>query len=119
GGANVTLSSSNPSAAQVSASVTVPAGQGFASFTITTSPVTADTSVTITGTYGVSQSATITVLAGATNTGFRSPSANAADSGGDGDGFESSPANAQADDAASAADRSEEHTSELQSPYDL
>ena len=104
GGANVTLSSSNPSAAQVPASVTVPAGQGFASFTITTSPVTADTSVTITGTYGVSQSATITVLAGATNTGFRSPSANAADSGGDGDGFESSPANAQADDAASAAD---------------
>jgi hypothetical protein len=104
GGAAVTLSSSNPAAAQVPASVTVPAGQGFQGFTITTSPVTADTAVTITGTYGVSQTATITVLAGASNTGLRSPTANAADSGGDGNGFESNPANGQADDAASAVD---------------
>jgi hypothetical protein len=106
GGAAVSLSSSNPTAAQVPASVTVPAGQGFQGFTITTSPVSVDTSVTITGTYGVSQSATITVLAGAasTNTGFLSPSANAADSGGHGDGFEVTPANAQADDTANAAD---------------
>jgi len=104
GGATVTLSTSNPSAAQVPASVTVPAGQGFAGFTITTSPVTADTSVTITGTYGVSQSATITVLAGGANTGFRSPSANGADSGGDGNGFESGAANAQALDSVTAAD---------------
>jgi hypothetical protein len=88
----------------VPASVTVPAGQGFQGFTITTSPVTADTAVTITGTYGVSQTATITVLAGASNTGLRSPTANAADSGGDGNGFESNPANGQADDAASAVD---------------
>jgi hypothetical protein len=63
GGAVVTLSSSNPAAARVPASVTVPAGQGFATFTVTTSAVAADTSVTITGTYGVSQTATITVLA--------------------------------------------------------
>jgi hypothetical protein len=109
GGATVTLSSSNPAAAQVPASVTIPAGQGFQGFTITTSPVTADTPVTITGTYGVSQTATITVLAGgggggATNTGLRNPTANAPDSGGDGNGFESSPANAHADDAASAVD---------------
>jgi len=104
GGAAVTLSSSNPAAAQVPVSVTVPAGQGFQGFTITTSPVTADTAVTITGTYGVSQTATITVLAGASNTGLRSPTANAADSGGDGNGFESNPANGQADDAASAVD---------------
>jgi hypothetical protein len=104
GGANVTLSSSNPAAAQVPASVTVPAGQGFAGFTITTAPVAADTTVTITGTYGVSRSATITVLAGATNTGLRSPTATAADSGGDGNGFESSPANAYTGDAASAVD---------------
>jgi hypothetical protein len=108
GGATVTLSSSNPAAAQVPASVTIPAGQGFQGFTITTSPVTTDTPVTITGTYGVSQTATITVLAGggggATNTGLRSPTANAADSGGDGNGFESNPANAHADDAASAVD---------------
>ena len=108
GGAAVSLSSSNPAAAQVPATVTVPAGQGFAGFTITTSPVNADTSVTITGTYGVSQTATITVLAGGTgtttNTGFLSPSANAADSGGDGNGFEITPANAQALDTATAAD---------------
>lgn len=112
GGAKVTLSSSNAAAAQVPASVTVPAGQGFQGFTIMTSPVSADTSVTITGTYGASQTATITVLApagggggaGSTNTGLRSPTANAADTGGDGNGFETSPANAQADDAASAVD---------------
>jgi len=56
----------------------------------------------------VSQSATITVLAGGGpaggNTGLRSPTANAADSGGDGNGFESNPANALADDSASAVD---------------
>jgi hypothetical protein len=110
-GAKVTLSSSNSAAAQVPASVTVPAGQGFQGFTITTSPVTADTSVTITGTYGASQTATITVLApagggggGGTTTGLLSPTANAADSGGDGNGFESNPANAHGDDAASAVD---------------
>jgi CARDB len=63
GGAVVTLSSSNPAAARVPASVTVPAGQGFAAFNVTTFSVAADTAVTITGTYGVSQTATITVLA--------------------------------------------------------
>jgi hypothetical protein len=108
GGAKVTLTSSNTAAAQVPASVTVPAGQGFQGFTITTSDVSADTSVTITGTYGASKTATITVLApsgGApSNTGLRSPSANAADAGGDGNGFQTNPANAQADDSASAVD---------------
>jgi hypothetical protein len=64
GGARVTLTSSNPSAARVPASVTVPTGLGFASFTITTSAVSADTSVTIAGSYGLTRSATITVLAG-------------------------------------------------------
>src|SRR5262245_8919983 len=108
GGAQVTLSSSNNNAAQAPPIVTVPAGQGFASFSITTFPVTVDTPVTITGTYGATQTATITVLAGGaggtTNTGLRSPTANAADTGGDGDGFEVTPANAHADDAASAVD---------------
>jgi hypothetical protein len=103
GGARVTLSSSNP-AASVPASVTVPAGQGFQGFTITTSAVTTDTPVTITGTYGVSRTATITVQAGPSNTGLRSPSANAANSGGDGNGFETNPASAQGDDSASAVD---------------
>jgi hypothetical protein len=104
GGAAVTLSSSNLEAAQVPPIVTVPAGLGFASFTITTSPVTADTQVTITGTYGVSRSATITVLRGGGTTAFLSPSANAADSGGDGNGFESGAANAHGDDALRAVD---------------
>ena len=110
GGAKVTLSSSKAAAAQVPASVTIPAGQGFQGFTITTSPVTVDTPVTITGTYGASQTATITVLApaggggGASNTGLRSPTANAVDTGGDGNGFESNPANAYAGDATSAVD---------------
>ena len=38
------------------------------------------------------------------DTGLRSPTANAANSGGDGNGFESSPANAHTDDALSAVD---------------
>jgi hypothetical protein len=63
GGAVVTLSSSNPAAAQVPATVTVPAGLGFASFNITTSPVAADTNVIITGALGATRTATITVVA--------------------------------------------------------
>jgi hypothetical protein len=63
GGAVVTLTSSNTAAAHVPASVTVGAGQSFATFIVATSAVTADAPVTITGTYGVSQTATITVLA--------------------------------------------------------
>jgi hypothetical protein len=62
GGAVVTLTSSNTAAARVPASLTVAAGQSFATFNVTTSAVAADTAVTITGTYGVSRSATITVL---------------------------------------------------------
>jgi hypothetical protein len=38
------------------------------------------------------------------NTGFRSPTANLANSGGDGNGFESNPTNAHADDTANAID---------------
>jgi len=38
------------------------------------------------------------------NAGFRSPAANSADSGGDGNGFESNPSNAHADDSANAVD---------------
>jgi len=65
--------------------------------------------VTITGTYGVSRSATITVLAGGGgggtgNTGLRGPTANAADSGGDGNGFQSNPTNAYTDNSSSAVD---------------
>jgi hypothetical protein len=104
GGAQVTMSSSNPAAAQVPASINIPGGSGWANFTITTSPVTTETVVTITGTYGVSQTADITVLAGPQNTGLRSPTANAADSGGDSNGFQTTPANAHGDDTANAVD---------------
>ena len=108
GGASVTLSTSNSSAAQVPPSVTVPAGQSSAGFTITTSAVSTNTSVTITGTYGVSRSAAITVLAGGGggtgNTGLRGPTANAADTGGDGNGFQSNPTNAYTDNSSSAVD---------------
>jgi outer membrane protein assembly factor BamB len=60
GGAAVALSSSN-AAAQVPASVTVTAGATTATFTVTTITVLNSTSVTITGTYGGSQSGTLTV----------------------------------------------------------
>jgi hypothetical protein len=62
GGAVVTLSSSNTSAATVPASVTVPAGAFSATFTVSTSSVTASMSVTISGAYGgATRSATLTV----------------------------------------------------------
>src|SRR5437867_94797 len=64
GGASVMLATSNLSAARVPPVVVMPAGLGFASFTVTSSPVSADTAVTITGFLGAStQSAPLTVLA--------------------------------------------------------
>lgn len=60
GGAVVTLSD-NSAAAAVPTSVTVSAGATSATFTVTTSAVNTSTSVTITGTYGVSRTATLTV----------------------------------------------------------
>jgi hypothetical protein len=62
GGAVVTLSSSNTSAATVPASVSVPAGAFSATFTVSTASVTASTSLTISGAYGgATRSATLTV----------------------------------------------------------
>jgi hypothetical protein len=62
GGAVVTLSSSNTSAATVPASVTVPAGAFGATFTVSTASVTASTSLTISGAFGgTARSATLTV----------------------------------------------------------
>ncbi len=60
GGLLVTLSSNNP-AAVVPASVNVPAGSTSVGFTISTVPVTVDTSVTLTGTADVTRTLTITV----------------------------------------------------------
>jgi Domain of unknown function (DUF4082)/Bacterial Ig-like domain len=62
GGATVSLSSSNISAATVPASATVNAGATTATFTVTTAAVTVSTSVTITATYsGGSTTALLTV----------------------------------------------------------
>src|SRR5439155_1327587 len=55
--------SSNNGAASVPSSVAVPAGATTATFTVSTSPVTASTTVTISAAYGgVSKSATLTVM---------------------------------------------------------
>jgi len=72
-GAVVTLSSSNTSAAQVPASVTIAAGSRSATFTITTTPVASNTSVTISGTYGVTRTNTLTVNAPTLSSITRSP----------------------------------------------
>jgi plastocyanin len=62
GGAQVALSSSNPSVASVPASVTVPAGATTVTFTVVTSVVVLSQDVTITASYnGSSRSATLTV----------------------------------------------------------
>ena len=60
GGASVTLSSNN-AAAQVPASVLVPAGATTAGFTVTTSGISGSTSATITGNYGAIQTATLNI----------------------------------------------------------
>ena len=62
GGAVVALSTSNANVASLPPSVTVPAGQSSATFSITTSPVGASSAVTITASYlSGSRSATLTV----------------------------------------------------------
>jgi len=73
GGAAVSLQSSNTAAAVVPASVNVPAGSTSATFTITTSTVTAGTSVTITATLGVSRTATLVVNPPVLSTLTRTP----------------------------------------------
>ena len=60
--------------------------------------------MTITGTYRATQSTVITVPAGTEEHGLAQRHGNAADSGGDGNGFETSPGNAHADDTANAVD---------------
>jgi hypothetical protein len=106
GGQTVTLSSSNSAIASVPASVTVGAGATSATFTVATTSVPSSAVVTVTGTSGgTTRTADLTVTpSGGGAPGFLSPTANAADSSGDGNGFESSASSAQADDAAFASD---------------
>jgi trimeric autotransporter adhesin len=62
GGLQVQLSSNNPNVASVPPSVTIPAGQRSATFTVNTQAVASQTQVTITATLnGRSRSATLTV----------------------------------------------------------
>ena len=69
GGATVTLTSSDTAAAQVPASVVVPAAASSATFTITTSSVSSSTSSVISASYNSStQTATLTVTPVASST---------------------------------------------------
>ena len=69
GGIQITLSSNNPNV-QVPATVTVPAGQTMATFTVATSALTAAQSATISATLGSSsQTATISILPFTTTSG--------------------------------------------------
>ena len=69
GGAVVTLSSANTAVVSVPASITVAAGASSATFGVNTSAVNANTSVTITATYGgVSRTTTLTVTPASTST---------------------------------------------------
>ncbi len=63
GGVVVTLSSNNPTVASVPSSVTVPAGQFTANFTVTTFTVPLPADATISGTYVAISSASLTVTA--------------------------------------------------------
>lgn len=66
GGVTVTLATSAFGIANAPGVVTVPAGQTAATFSVTTFPVTADTPVTITALYDVSQKASLLVTKNAT-----------------------------------------------------
>ena len=74
GGIPIPLSSNNTAVAQVPASVTVAAGATTATFTVTTTPITTSTQVVISGTYGVTRNATLTVNAPTLSSVTRSPS---------------------------------------------
>jgi hypothetical protein len=111
GGLAVSLSD-NSTAASTPSSVTVPAGATSATFTVSTVSVATTTIATLTATASsTSRTADLTITAaggggggGGGAAGFLSPTANAPDSGGDGNGFQSSPVNAYADDVAIATD---------------
>jgi concanavalin A-like lectin/glucanase superfamily protein/glucose/sorbosone dehydrogenase/Calx-beta domain-containing protein len=100
--------------AALTGSVTIPAAAASATFPVT--PVndtavepneTVVVSLSPGGAYSVGApgSATVTIVSDdVAQTGLRSPTANAADNGGDGNGFQSSPQNAHADDTLNAVD---------------
>jgi hypothetical protein len=105
GGSVVSLVSSDTSVATVPASVTVPAGTTSATFTVTTAVIATDRIVTLTAvSNNTGRTTDLTVTATSSAPAFRNPTSNAADSGGDGNGFESNPVNARNDDTLNAVD---------------
>ena len=112
GSANVALASSNTVLATVPFSVLVPSGQSSATFTVNAAQVTQPSTVVISATFeNVTQSATLTINpagggggGGGGAPGFLSPTAHAADTGGDANGFQSAPVSALGDDGAVATD---------------
>jgi hypothetical protein len=106
GGVAVSLSDDS-TAASTPASVTVPAGASTATFTVTTTTVTSNTLVTISATNGgITRSAglTVTPADGGGTPQFQNPTSNQADTGGDGNGFQTNAANAHVEDTAVATD---------------
>jgi hypothetical protein len=59
GGAAVTLTSSSPTATPLQTTVTIPAGQAFAQFQLTTGQVAASTASTVTASYGGGSASTV------------------------------------------------------------
>src|SRR5437879_1173549 len=117
GGAAVSLSSDNTTAATVPASVTVAAGASSATFTVSTSSVTASTSVNISASYaGVTKTASLTVQPQALPT-LSSLTLNPTSV--TGGGQTSTGTVTLSGPALTGGARSEEHTSELQSPMYL
>ena len=105
GGTVVSLVSSDTSVATVPASVTVPAGATSSTFTVTTLAVASDRIVTLTAvSNNTGRTADLTITAGSSTPTFRSPTASAAESSGDRNGFEANPANAHNDDSLNAVD---------------
>ena len=62
GGASIALSTSNALLASVPAEVVVPEGSTTVAFTIATGETGSSATITITGIYGTTQSATLTIL---------------------------------------------------------
>lgn len=75
GGALITLTSSNGSAITIPPSITIAANSSTATFPVTSIPVSADTSVSVSATYGASsQRGSLTVMAASLNTLSLNPS---------------------------------------------
>jgi hypothetical protein len=107
----IVLGSGDPSIATVPNSIVIPGGQTSGTFTVNTAAVLAATTVQISATRdNVTRTGTLTVTppggggGGGGVPGFLSPAAAAADSGGDGNGFQANAVNAFADDGLVATD---------------